>query len=131
MATAEKSIPEIKLDSKPPPPSISPSRQHGKNMRRLIKLVSEAFLNPRKFEKKFKTVDFQNLSVYVPWDAEEFYVQVVKGGKDKNRKKFPSPEFGLHSKPLIVVDIKGRIVLWYLPGLVSISEEVGFGLFRI
>jgi hypothetical protein len=139
MLTADKIIPEIKLDSKQPnsgikldskpsPPSPSTSRQHGKNMRRLVKLVSAAFLNPREFEKISKTADFKNLSVYVPWDAEEFYIQVVKGGKDKKREKFPSPEFGFHSKPLIVVDIKGRIILWYLPGLVSIYEEVRFDL---
>jgi hypothetical protein len=50
---------------------------------------------------------------------------VQKGG-DKNRRNFPNPEFGRFSKPLTVVDSKGRIVLWYLPGLVTDDAEAGF-----
>jgi hypothetical protein len=54
---------------------------------------------------------------------DDYYVESVKGGKDKDRTKFPNPQFGSHSEPLTVVDVKGRIVLWYLPGLVAIHEE--------
>jgi len=48
----------------------------------------------------------------------------VKGGGDKKRKKFPNPQFGSFSEPLTVVDSKGRIILWYLPGLLSKKEKV-------
>jgi hypothetical protein len=41
-----------------------------------------------------------------------------------NRVKFPNPEFGAFSTPLSVVDIKGRIVLWYLPGLIPSDRQV-------
>jgi hypothetical protein len=59
------------------------------------------------------------LSVEIPWDAEEYYLEHLKGGRDKKRKRFPNPSFGDFSQPLTVVDSKGRIVLWYLPGLLS------------
>lgn len=66
------------------------------------------------------------MTVYIPWDIEEFYIQHVRGGGDKKREEFPNPQFGLFSEPLTVVDAKGRIVLWYLPDLLSEEEEVNF-----
>ena len=62
--------------------------------------------------------------VYIPWDAKEYYEEHIKGGRDKKRIKFPNPQFGSFSSPLTVVDSKGRIVLWYLPGLLSDEEGV-------
>ena len=62
--------------------------------------------------------------VEIPWDVEEYYVRHVKGGRDKKRIKFPNPSFGKFSEPLTVVDSKGRIVLWYLPGLLSHEQLV-------
>jgi hypothetical protein len=46
-------------------------------------------------------------------------------GKDKKRNEYPNPNFGEFSDPLTVVDVKGRIVLWYLPGLLSLEQQVG------
>lgn len=60
-----------------------------------------------------------HISVYIPWDVEEYYRNHVQGGRDKKRMGFPNPMFGTFSKPLTLVDVKGRIVLWYLPGLLS------------
>jgi hypothetical protein len=57
--TAAKKIPKIKVDCKPSPPRPSTSRQHGKNMRRLVKLVSAAFLNPREFETHLKKLSLK------------------------------------------------------------------------
>jgi hypothetical protein len=48
----------------------------------------------------------------------------VKGGKDKKRVKFPILSLGKYSEPLTLVDVKGRIVLWYLPGLLSHEQQV-------
>ena len=62
----------------------------------------------------------------MPWDMDEYYVEVVKGKTDKNCLKYPNPNFGLHSEPLTVVDIKCHIVLWYLPGTIPVNEEVVF-----
>lgn len=63
--------------------------------------------------------------VYIPWDIEDYYQEHVKRGRDKKRIKFPNPSFGTFSEPLTVVDTKGRIVLWYLPGLLCLEHWVG------
>jgi hypothetical protein len=68
--------------------------------------------------------------VQIPWDVEDYYVEHVKGGRDRKRRKFPNPFFGAFSEPLTVVDVKGRIVLWYLPGLLSSRQKVGFVFFQ-
>lgn len=65
-------------------------------------------------------------SVYIPWDVKEYYQEHVKGGKDKKRKRFPDPSLGRFSAPLTLVDSQNRIVLWYLPGLLSEKQEVIF-----
>lgn len=67
--------------------------------------------------------------VYIPWDVNEYYLEHVKEKRDRNREKFPSPQFGAFSQPLTVVDAKGRIVLWYLPGLLSERHQVRLFLF--
>jgi hypothetical protein len=64
--------------------------------------------------------------VQIPWDVEEFYHEHVLNGRDKKRFKFPDPLFGKFSDPLTLVDSKGRIVLWYLPGLLSKEQKVSF-----
>jgi len=62
--------------------------------------------------------------VYIPWDVEQYYLECVKGQKDRKRIRFPNPQFGAFSEPLTVVDSRGRIVLWYLPGLLSQQHQV-------
>ena len=63
--------------------------------------------------------------MYLNWDIEDYYKKCVKGGCDKKRIRFPNPHFGSFSEPLTVVDVKGRIILWYLPDLLSEKDEVG------
>jgi hypothetical protein len=65
-------------------------------------------------------------AVRIDWDVHTYYLKVVQRGCDKQRRKFPNPLFGTFSDPLTVVDSKGRIVLWYLPGLLSEEVEVSF-----
>ena len=60
----------------------------------------------------------------IPWDVEEFHQEHVLNGQDKKRIKFPDPLFGKFSDPLTLVDTKGRIALWYLPGLLSKEQKV-------
>jgi len=62
----------------------------------------------------------------ISWDAEEYYLQHVKRGLDKGRKRFPNPSFGEISKPVTIVDKEGRILAWYLPGLLSPEQLVSF-----
>ena len=64
------------------------------------------------------------LIVYVPWDIEQYYIKCIKAGRDQKHFEFPNPEFGAFSEPLTVVDLKGRIILWYLPGLMPNHQQV-------
>ena len=73
-----------------------------------------------KFNRKLRYIP-----VYIPWSVEDFYWEHVKAGRDKKCIKFANPSFGAFSEPLTVVDSKGRIVLWYLPGLLSLEHQVG------
>jgi hypothetical protein len=68
-------------------------------------------------------------AVQIPWDVEEYYIKCIKAGRDKKRLKFPNPQLGSFSDPLTLVDVKGRIVLWYLPGLLSEHDEVSYSVF--
>lgn len=88
-------------------------------------MVSRAFLNPSEHPNEMIDCNLMCVSVYIPWDVEDFYLKHVKCGRDKKRLKFPIPNFGAFSDPLTVVDAKGRIVLWYLPGLLSSVQRVG------
>ena len=53
----------------------------------------------------------------------------MKAGKDKKRAKFPVPSLGKYSEPLTLADVKGRIALWYIPGLLSHEQQVRISLF--
>ena len=64
------------------------------------------------------------LAVYVPWDIKEYYDKCVKGSYSRNDLDFPNPQLGSFSDPLTVVDVKGRIILWYIPGLMSKYHQV-------
>lgn len=71
-----------------------------------------------------------HLIVYVPWDIEEYYAKRVKAGRDNKHFEFSKPGFGAFSQPLTVVDSKGRIILWYLPGLMPNHQQVGIYLWQ-
>ena len=99
-------------------------------MRCLVKIVHQAILNPCELREHwgflYVLIEGSNL-VYVPWDVEQYYLECVKGGaeeREKNLHKYPCPSFGSHTDPLTIVDGRGRIVLWYLPGLLSIQHQV-------
>ena len=87
-------------------------------------MVTKAFLNPSKLLKIAPLKIINTIKVYIPWNAEKYYQQHVKQGIDKKRHRFPNPEFGAFSEPLTVVDSHDRIVLWYLPELLSSKQQV-------
>lgn len=60
----------------------------------------------------------------IPWDFESYYHEHLKAGLDKKRRRYPDPFFGSFSEPLTVIDVNGRIVLWYLPGLLPSELQV-------
>jgi hypothetical protein len=96
----------------------------GKDMRRLLKLVCSAFLNPGGFQRQANNFILIQFEVRIPWDVLNFYNIHVKEGRKGSLDNFPNPNFGYFSEPLTVVDEKGRIVLWYLPGLLSEEQKV-------
>lgn len=55
----------------------------------------------------------------IPWDAAEF-----AASKTKSPQKFPPPDFGLKTEPAIFVDVKGRILAWYLPRVLLPPRQV-------
>jgi hypothetical protein len=64
------------------------------------------------------------VEVPIPWDVENYYDEHVKKGRDKSRKRYPNPQLGKFSEPMTAVDTSGRIVLWYLPGMLSSNQKV-------
>lgn len=105
----------------------SNDRKYGEDVRKLVKLVCMAFLNPSGLPD-LSLLFVAYYLVNIPWDVEEYYLECIKGKKDPKRIGFPNPQFGIHSEPLTVVDSRGRIVLWYLPGLLSGRYEVSSAL---
>lgn len=61
--------------------------------------------------------------MYIPWDVEDYHFK-RKQNNERAQKKFPNPNFGAFSEALTVVNSKGQIVLWYLPGLLSVQQQV-------
>jgi hypothetical protein len=104
---------------------LSVERRFGQDVRWLLTVVCMAILNPSKFIDRSLDI-LTYIVVYIPWDVEEYYSDFVKGKKDQPRTRFPNPQFGAFSEPLTVVDSRGRIVLWYLPGLLSEQHQVRF-----
>ena len=62
-------------------------------------------------------------AVHIPWDTAEYH-RKRKQDEKLCRIKFPDPKLGAFSEPLTVVDLDGRIILWYLPGLLSVEQQV-------
>ena len=69
-------------------------------------------------------------TVKIKWDVEEYYKEHLKGGRDKKRAKYPNPDFGEISVPVTIVDVKGRIVGWYLPDLLSSEQQVSLSFLK-
>jgi hypothetical protein len=61
----------------------------------------------------------------------DYYEECVVKSRDKRRVRYPNPNFGAMSEPCILVDTKGRIVLWYLPGLLSKKQMVRVFIFKM
>lgn len=74
--------------------------------------------------------------VAVPWDAELFARAVVVHRIPVGApllpapvdsilmSRFPTPELGQFERPTTVVDCRGRILIWYLPGVLDSAANV-------
>ena len=78
---AKDKFSESKDRSSKPPRNISEKRMFGKNVRRLLKLVTRALLNPHK-RKNFEIIlaNSHVFKVYLTWDIQEYYLEHLKGG---------------------------------------------------
>lgn len=104
----------------------SKERRFGQELRHLEKVVREAYLNPGgfRFTPSYCNVFTTDIKVQIPWDIVDFYEECVLKGRDKRRVRYPNPNLGAMSKPCVLIDIRGRIVFWYLPGLLSKKQKV-------
>ena len=104
---------------------MSDGRKHGQDTRGLLKIVCSAYLNPGEYEE-LSTIQFliDLIEVHIPRDIEKFYKEGVEGRGDDKFNPFSNPKFSFFSNPLTVVDVKGRIFLQYLPGLLSQDQGV-------
>lgn len=70
----------------------------------------------------------------VPFDVERF-AERIKNSRFNNENQaidglarlsnfYKLEDHGLHEKPISVVDCEGRILLWYLPGVLSKERVV-------
>jgi hypothetical protein len=73
----------------------------------------------------------------VDWDVERFLDRIKTTQiqldniedeparlEERLRKFFPESERNKLSQPTVVVDVHGRILLWYLPSILAISQVV-------
>jgi hypothetical protein len=57
--------------------------------------------------------------VYIPWDIEKYATH-----SSKPESEFPPIKLGYIDVPATIVDIKGRIIFWYLPGIILPPHQV-------
>jgi hypothetical protein len=65
--------------------------------------------------------------VCLGWDGTRFQSRSKRSVKtDEFRKKYPpiSTPATMYQHPLVVQDVHGRILLWYLPDVLSKSRQV-------
>lgn len=80
----------------------------------------------------------QPISVTVPWDADSFANSIVAHrippnsplapapADNKLMSEFPTPKFGPFKTPTTLVDCHGHILIWYLPGVLDSTTNVGY-----
>jgi hypothetical protein len=91
--------------------------------------IAFAMLNPRMFviSSLNESIDIHETG-YVAWDVER-YADMAKNGveskqHEKLRKYFPVSPLGKISEPTTIVDNHGKILVWYLPDIVSPERVV-------
>jgi len=88
----------------------------------IVKIVAEAYANPG---KRFVITNAQLIPtcnlVYVDFDVEEFANRKNKGLGPSNSKTI---NLGSLDKPATIVDVKGRIIIWFLPEILTSDVHV-------
>lgn len=87
-------------------------------------VIVAAFLNPsRQINIKFEFILINQQLVTTNWDYDRF---AQSPAKRETTKYFSEVHLGFITKPSILVDIHGKIILWYLPGLLLPHRVVCF-----
>jgi hypothetical protein len=103
--------------------------------KRAAEIVTAALLNPSMlYHDIFWPILI--LLVYVPWDLALYAKHVKKGlptpaSIAKLQKKFPNPMLGFVNEPATLVDTAGRLMLWYLPGIIDPQQVVSVVLPKV
>ena len=102
---------------------------------RIALTVAFALSNPCKFHHYFTYMWFILQSDQTDWDVERLADRVKNtrpqegdanaSVEDKRLAKyFKNPQFGEFDEPATVIDRHGRIILWYLPLIISVYRMV-------
>ena len=85
-------------------------------VRHCAAVIVAAFLNPSKSYNDLTSLlaDSVYPSVHVKWDFDRF---AQSERKCRSGKFFAEIQLGRLTQPTTIVDIHGRILVWYLPGL--------------
>src|SRR6267154_5214802 len=95
--------------------------------------IACAMLNPCMFIiswlNESMSIDIRETD-YVAWDVER-YVDMARNGvestqHEKLHKYFLVSQLGKISQPTIIVDCHGKILVWYLPDIMSPQRVVSF-----
>ncbi|KAI6115787.1 hypothetical protein EV401DRAFT_1889372 [Pisolithus croceorrhizus] len=94
----------------------------------LQRCLEEEVLTPASFSSmelqlSALVIAFAILNPYVTeWDIDRF-AEHKRNVEDKT-KYFPYPQWGLISDPATILDVHGRVMVWYLPGIMSPARVV-------
>jgi hypothetical protein len=105
-------IPGGKADQKERP--LSPQQMN------LLNVIAQAFNNQSKPCLIVTSFYLTIFAVKICWDAEQFAATTPK----QRLKKFPKINLGKIDVPAIITDCRGRILIWYLPGVLLLPEQV-------
>jgi hypothetical protein len=63
-------------------------------------------------------------SVKIDWDIEEYVHRLPNKNSSRFKRDFPDLNLGYQNMPAVIIDSKGRIVIWYLPRLLGKHHTV-------
>lgn len=98
------------------------------------KLLVKATRNQSEFKQILISFQYSTMTEIMPWSVVDYVEELdcrskLCRGRNETLERemerlFPPPRTELESRPCVVIDCKGRILLWYLPGLLSSRQQV-------
>ncbi|KAI6016328.1 hypothetical protein BKA83DRAFT_4497951 [Pisolithus microcarpus] len=85
-------------------------------------ILPPASISSLELQLSAMVIVFTILNPYVTeWDIDRF-AELARNVADKT-KYFPYPQWGHISNPATVLDVHGRVLVWYLPGIMPPARE--------